>query len=348
MADGRLKDGIIEYAGAYTPGWISNLSIIGPTAGVVTIADAQGAAVTSTNPGWVTVPSTTAGQLVTLKVNTALSFTDDSGSSDLAGLGFGITETVHWASDMPFWLYTVNRANSNIDGADGSSTFFLSRDPRMYTTPSAANDIGDTGTIPVNDSQNVILLMQSATVANYTSLPCQLIGAVRMQWSTTTDDWTVQTLGNSDGLGPTQLDKTFSTPWTMPLAQNGAATGTHLFDNGGTAPIFSTNDYTYTVNKDGTCHVYVHITGDGGSDGATGVNAILSLPYQQKRAYIQTLSSGYADSSVTGGQLVTYQTTGTVTEARCFIVNAANTKMQNSDFGNGSRSLFCSGRYEAF
>src|SRR6185503_5230818 len=185
--------------------------------GVLSIVDAQGAALTDRNPGFVTVPSTTAGQMVTLKVTVGGSFNDDSNaSSHLTNLEFGVVSTANWSTDLPFFINVVNRNNSDIDGADGSSAFFLSRSPNIATTPSSANDIGDTGAISANDTQYVIFIMDDVTVANYTSLPCQMVGAIRMQYLTATKDWTVQALGNNDGIGVTQLTKTFSTLWTMP------------------------------------------------------------------------------------------------------------------------------------
>jgi len=283
MTFGFADDGIIQQAGAWTPDWISNLGI-DLTAGVLSIVDAQGATITSSNPGWVTVPSTTAGQLVTLPVTTALSFNDDShASSSLGGLGWGLTETVAWAQDRPFFLYVVNRANSDLDGTAGNSCFFLSAIPNLITTPSDGDNIGDNGTIPVNDTQNVILIMDDITPANYTSLPCQLIGTLRMQWSTVTDDWTCQAIGTSDGLGEDAIRRTEATVWTFPAGQNGAD-ASNYFSSGATAPVWATPGNIiakYKINRAGECHYYFSTRNAGNAtNGSGGTSTLfLYLPY---------------------------------------------------------------------
>lgn len=255
-------------------------------AGVLSIVGDDGNAISSANLGYVTVPSTTAGRKVTLRVTAGGSINDDShASSDFTNLGFGITEAADWAQDMPFFLYVVNRANTDVDGADGSSAFFLSRSPSLSTTPSAADDIGDTGGIPTNDTQNVIIILDDVTVANYVSLPCQLIGAVRMRWSTSTDDWTVQTLGNKDGFGSEQLKKTFSTVWTMALGQNGAEAGKYFTSTDGvTALTFSpTNSCKYTISQNGECTVYYDFDNQS-ANGADGTAVRWTLPYTNSQS----------------------------------------------------------------
>lgn len=355
MSGAKATNGIIEYSGANTPGWISNLGI-SLASGTLTIVDAEGAALSPTNPGWVTVPNTTAGLLKTLKVTAPASFNDDAhaSSSDLTGLGFGITESAAWGNDMPFFLYVINRANSNIDGADGSSVFALARNPCLHTSPSAANDIGDTGSIPVNDSQNVILILDDVTVANYTSLPMQLIGAIRMQWSSANTDWTVQTLGNTDGLGEQALNKTFATRWQMPAAQNGASSGTLWLPNGGTAPTFSGDQYKWELDRNGRVHVEFNCTGDGGTDGAGAVNARLSLPCTIPSGQCDQFNhgAGYFDSATTltsGAQVMCYFAENTsYVEFRYLDAAAVPTAVTNAMFSNGGRNARGSFTFNAF
>jgi hypothetical protein len=293
MAGGKLKNGIIEYAGSNTAGWTSNLGI-DLTSGVFKIVDAGGANLIPANPGWVTTPSTTAGQFATLKVETSQSFNDDShASSDLTNLGFGLTETVDWAEDVPFFIYVVNRENSNIDGTDGNSAFFITKDPRMHTTPSDSDDIGDTSALPVNDDEDVILIMSDVTVANYTSLPCQIVGAFRMQWSTSTDDWTVQALGNTDGIGSSQLTKTFGTIWTMPLGQNGAESNNYVSSTSGgptwAAPTLI--DFNYMINGEGLCSIQFDTTSAGNATAGGGGQVKIHVPYRASELY-QNVSDG--------------------------------------------------------
>ena len=338
MAGGHFISGKIDYAGANTPGWLSNLGI-SLSGGVLSIVDAQGAALTQSNPGWVTVPSTTAGQMVTLKVTVGGSFNDDAhASSDLTNVGFGITEAAHWANDMPFFLYVVNRANSNIDGADGSSAFFLARDWRMSTTPSSADDIGDTGAIPANDSQTVILILDDVTVANYTSLPCQLVGSLRMQWSTTTDDWTVQALGNTDGLGFPQVRKTLATTWTFPQGQNGADATSYLFANGGTAPVFGNNEYKYVIYENGNVEIHFDLDNDGGTDGSGAVTTFVATPYATTFAYTNRVGCGYVSSATGGEEAFVASMASGASRFSMYGADGAGT-FEHGDFTNGARAI---------
>src|SRR3990167_56231 len=106
MANGRFTSGIIEFAGANNPGWISNLGI-SLSAGVFSIVDAGGTALSVSNPGWITAPSTTAGIFQTLLVTVGGTFNDDShASSDLTNLEwFAAPQT---GADTTFYLYAVN------------------------------------------------------------------------------------------------------------------------------------------------------------------------------------------------------------------------------------------------
>lgn len=351
MAGGKASAGILEYAGANTPGWVSNLGI-SYSAGVLTIVDAQGASLSPSNPGWVTVPGTTAGQLRSLQVTAPASFNDDAhASSDLNNLGFGITESVDWAQDVPFFLYVANRGNADLDGADGSSVFFISRSPCMATTPSSANNIGDTGAIPTNDNEEIILILDDVTIANYTSLNCQLIGGFRMRWSTATDDWTVQSLGSLDGVGISQVKKLLSKLWIFPAGQNGAASAsTYLKANGGTAPVFNTNNYQYMVHDDGRVTVYVALNGDGGTDGAGNVATQVSLPCKAQDS-LGVTSVGYGilktNSSVVGAQFcaATIETGG---PQHFLLREGGGNNMENADFGNGDREIYGVFSYKSF
>ena len=350
MPNGILRNGIIEFAGANTPGWISNLGL-SLAGGVLTITDAQGVALSPSNSGWVTVPSTTNGQSITLQVTVPYSVNDDdNASSDLTNLGFGITETSNWANDVPFFLYVANRANSALNGVDGNSVFFLARHPSLKTTPSAANDIGDTGAIPVNDSQNVVLILRDVTVANYVNLPCALIGAIRMRWATATTDWTFQ-LGGSDGIGATALGKTFGTIYQFPTGQNGAAVGAMIVANGGTAPVFNQHLQVYSIHPDGSVTCWLSLQSDGGTDGVGAVTTFVSLPY----AHVGNIGGVSFDGPAgtmhvlepTNGQhlVSAFINTG---ESRFSLFEGGGTVGQNGDFINGDRNIYGMLRYLAF
>lgn len=339
-----------------SPGYTSNLGI-SLSAGVLSIVDSTGAAISSTNPGWVCVPSTTAGLYTTLQVTVGGAFNDDShASSSLTNFGFGITEAADWAQDVPFFIYAVNRANSDIDGVDGSSVFCLARNPAMASTPTSPNNIGDFDSNPVTDDQTSILIMDQVTVANYTSLPCILIGALRMRWSTTTDDWTVQTLGAKDGIGPEQLQKIFATTWTYPTGQNGAASSTHVLANGGTAPLFSTTNYSYLISSDGSVFLQVAVSGDGGTDGVGAVSIQIAVPYASGWGYNNVSGGNFQVVNPTDGELVaianidnglSYITLSVPQVSGTALQNNLD-PVQNGDFTNGGRNILGNFRYKAF
>lgn len=66
------SSGIIEFGGANNPGWMSNVGIFNATTtnanDSISIKDAGGASFSSTNPGWLTIGSATAGQLTTFEI----------------------------------------------------------------------------------------------------------------------------------------------------------------------------------------------------------------------------------------------------------------------------------------
>ena len=343
MPDAKLTDGVIKYSGSNGPDWISNIGI-DLTSGVLKIVDSSGNDLTSSNPGYFSVGASTS---ISQRIVVSQSFNDDAhASSSLTNLGFGITETANWANSMPFFLYLVDR-DGVVDGTDGGSAFFITRDPRMFVTPASADDIGDTGAIPVNDSQDVILIMDDVTVADYINRPCQIVGAFVMQWSTTTDDWTVQVITDNHGVGNNQIRQTIGARYTMPLGQNGAAAGTHLEANGGTAPIFSTDSYDYYIDENGFVECFIRLDADGGTDGVGAVTTLVTIPYAATTNLSNTTSGAIAaNSAVTGFQTVNANVINATTHFQ--LVEAGGSVMQNGDFTNGTRQIDGRIRYKAF
>lgn len=340
-------DGDLTLSGTFNKTPIGSTCNLGLSlsGGTLSITGSDGTALSATNPGFVHVPSATAGQSVVLKVTTPASFNDDNhASSHLTNFGFGVTETANWANDVPFFLYVINRANSNLDGADGSSVFALARNPAMKTSPAAANNIGDTGAISVTDDQTSILILDDVTVANYTSLQCQLIGALRMRWSTATDDWTVQALGTTDGLGQEKLDRTFASDWTFPTGQNGSAAG-YYYAIGEIA--WTTAEILYQVKQNGMVYIKAYFSGDAGGDGTTASAILFSYPVQTygytNNMYTGTfrlLAPGYTELGVA------YVASGATTSWQ--VARSTGSSSQYGDFTNGSRSIAGTFEYRAF
>jgi hypothetical protein len=260
------------------PGSISNLGMT-LSSGVLTVTDASGASLSALNYGSVCVPSTTPGIFSSLKIKSPAILHDNvSGVSDFVGLGFGVTEGVNWANDVPFFIYAVNKSDTDVDGVDGHSVLALSRNPAMSASPADANNIGNTTAIPATDDQTSILIMQnSATPASYVNLPVQLMGAIRMTWAAVGTSWIITALGNSDGFGRAQLSKTFATTWIFPTGQNGAASGKYFQDNGGTAPGWSTQRYYYWIQENGWVSCEAQMTA-GTPNGSGAVPLRMSIP----------------------------------------------------------------------
>jgi hypothetical protein len=339
--DMTTTPGLLEYGGSNTPGYISNLGI-DLTAGVFSIVDAQGAALSANNPGWVSVQSTTAGHTVCLKATAATHvFNDDShASSHLTNLGFGITEAVNWNLDAPWFLYAVNE-----DDTDGGLGFFISRLPNLWRTP-AAGAIHDYDAAAGTDDQTSIFGMWNDD-AGKAQKPCVLIGAFKMQWAAATTDWTVQAFNHNVGMGRPQIDKVVGTSFDFPTGQNGAASTTHLKANGGTAPIFTTNTYQYTIDLDGYCTIYINLNGDSGTDGVGAVTAQVSLPYTSAGVTAASYGMVYLKAQATG---ITNPSVLIVSGNSYFAMREAGaaTNVENQDFTNGDRKLETSFSYKAF
>ncbi|KKK90896.1 hypothetical protein LCGC14_2718420, partial [marine sediment metagenome] len=92
------------------------------------------------------------------------------------------------------------------------------------------------------------------------------------------DDWTIVTDASGSEIGIDQ-DPFFGYWYTMPLAQMGAAASTHMKDNTGTAPVFTSNFYRYMIGRDGYVDCEIYLDADGGTDGIGAVTAQIALPY---------------------------------------------------------------------
>lgn len=217
------------------PGYIENLGIAynGGT-GVFSIRGAN-AALSSTNPAFITLQSNDIpGELVTYEITADQSFIDDVGSSEIIDNLFGLTTGIVGLS-MPFFIYAVT--NDDEDAIQ----FMISRLPGATSSP-AADAIGAPDDA-VADDQADFWSVDSINETLFDTNPCLMVGSFRMLMSTS-DDWTVQTLAASDGIGEFQGDIFFN----FPPGQFGAASGKYFADNGGTAPDFATIVHQYRIN----------------------------------------------------------------------------------------------------
>lgn len=238
------------------------------------ITDVSGTDLSSDNPGWVTLPSTTAGQMVTLKTTDATHLFDDAGAatSDIAGEEFGVTSGRAWGNSRPFFLYAVNA-----DDTDANMAFAISPNPAASNSPTS-NYIGYHGNPATNtDDKNFFFLTSSNVTATHDDKPCVCIGSFTMTMDAA-DDWTVDTLDDEwDGLGRFQEGRWFD----MPTGQMGAVSG-EFFDSSD-APTWATYSsivFKYKLNRDGRVNIHFTTTNAGNcTNGISGGATKLVLPY---------------------------------------------------------------------
>jgi len=259
--------GSLKYQPANYDLGISNLGISynGGT-GVFTVLDHSGSSLSSTNPAYVTIQSkTTPGISKTIAITANQDFIDDTGASEIIGNLFGLPTGVAYTEDIPFYLYGI------LNDAEDTIKFAICRIPNRNTSPATAN-LGCPGTANA-DTQGSMFIFDSVTLGDYDTNPCICLGSIRMRMSAS-DDWTVQTLASGDGIGNFNEYSVFQ----VPLGSFGAASGSFIKANGGTAPQFSTNLFTYNIDRLGRVQQSFYMNADGGADGAGAVVTYMCAP----------------------------------------------------------------------
>jgi hypothetical protein len=185
-----------------------------------------------------------------------------------------------------------------------------------------------------------MFLFSSVTVTEYDSNPVLIVGSIRMTMSAL-DDWTVQTLAITDGIGNYNENQVFG----VNPGQYSAASGKFFADNGGTAPHDTAGGYVYTVNRTGRVKCALAFP----SVTTAGVGAVtlrLSLPFVSVNGgagingYI-IVGGGYASINgdlTAGSQLATYLV---------YVAAATAGLMQNATLSIGS-SMSLSLEYNGF
>jgi hypothetical protein len=133
--------------------------------------------------------------------------------------------------------------------------------------------------------------------------------------------------------------------WTYPTGVNGAASSTHLRDNGGTAPTFSTEVYRYILHRGVGCSLYIRMAGNTATDGSGAVDAELTMPFR--------LSPLNGTDFYAGSGLVIRPaaTTGVIfqpqngDEIMVIVDTTDGSSLQNADFSDGSREIHCQLNY---
>ena len=307
--------------------------------GIFTVHDAEGVALSSTNPGFIRfADKATPGQSIYVSVEANQAFIDDNGASEIIDNLFGTVTAIAWANDTPFYLYGV------VSNDKASVAMMISRVPHLKVAP-VVGLIGAPDDA-VADNEFSFFSLDNIDETLYDGNPCTLLGSFNMR-KTASDDWTVQTLDNTHGIGQFQEGVSF----TFPLTQNGASTGTFLLPNAGAAPVFTNNLGSYTISKEGQCTYTFFMDADGGTDGSGAVASIMAVPLAIETlpgwaTFQQTTGSG-AVSSATGGThpILFYMDTDFSTQAVLLFETDNSQSVVNSDFTNGARQIYAQGQY---
>ncbi len=315
------------------PNYVENLGIAyNAGTGVFTVQGAN-AALSSTNPAHVTMQSNdNPGQLVTYEITANQSFIDDVGVSEIIDNLFGLDTSVAYGEDLAFFIYAVT--NNDEDAI----AFMISRVHGLTQSPVTAS-IGAPDDA-VADTQGAFWSIDNIDETLFDTNPCLMVGSFRMQMSAS-DDWTVQALDTADGIGVFQYEREF----TFPLAVMGAATGTFILDNSNTAPIFTTNIYTWSVVPGGMININFRMNGDGGTDGSGAVIFNMALPYNAIVSASKAFGS-YRRNSAGGGTSAGTCVTSTTFPKTCFFnLDDSTNACLLSNYSNGARDHAGSGIY---
>lgn len=316
-----------------SPNYVENLAFdYNAGTGLFSVTGANGSALSATNPGFVTVwHPTDPNTLVLFKITADQTFTDGNGTSDIVGNTFGRVSADDWTGyPVPFFVYAV--INDDADNV----VFMICLSPNKKAATVTASRIGYPGQ-PQGDFQGSFFSFDAITTDDYNSNPCTYIGSFRME-KDASSDWFVSTLSEaSDGVGKYNEETTFS----FPLGVQGSASGTHLKDNGGTAPVFSTNNYSFRVWRNGMVECMIDLENDGGTDGAGAVTANLSVPYHVddmpgSTNYPQV--AGRVNGTGFANELAFFQGLENSPSIIMYDPGTA-TFLQNNDFGNGGRYI---------
>lgn len=146
----------------------------------------------------------------------------------------------------------------------------ISRYPLPTESPVAAK-IGQSGSA-IASTQASFFSLKSITATDFEQNPAVRIGSFRMSMNAS-DDWTVNPLTNTDGIGLYQERNRFA----MSVGQFGAKAGTVFIDNGGTAPTMNaTAAFGYEIIDD---QVFMDSAIAINAGGAGAVNLVAKVPY---------------------------------------------------------------------
>ena len=325
-----VVNAITNAAMRYRPGYVENISFTLSTQ-TVTVHGADGTALSSTNPGYICLPSnSTAGQLVlyTITANQAMTNTEMNGNL------FGTTTSTAYAKAKPLFLYALS------NDAESAIAFAWGAIPHITTAP-ASTEIGDPSSA-VADEQISLYSFDDITETLYDGNQCLSLGSCTAQ-KDASDIWTFDSFGSFDGMGLFQEGRRHE----YASGHHGADSGTFCLPNGGTAAVYSTVKVYYYLSRNGFIFLEYSLRNDGGTDGSGAVDAKYTVPF-----YSVDDVSGIA-GTVTGGQVRIaggnyYHTTFHIrsdNQNSMLWYNTASQIPNWADFTNGNRNVHASLTY---
>lgn len=325
---------------------IKNFGLI-LSSGTLSTAASDGTALSTSNFGSVTMRSVaSATQYVRIK-NLAPSVLKDvtSGASSLTGIGFGIAKTASWAPPMPFFVYQINKGDTDDDGTDGTSTIAISRFPWLTQTPSSANSIGSTASAPATDNANAILVLKTITKVDYINLPMKLIGYFRMSYALGSTDWTIGNIELAGGIGDYAIQQAFATDYSLPISQGNATNGYFFYAGSDQVPVFTDNVTYYRFVDAKHVEVTGYHNGDGGTDGSGATPLSLSIPFPIVAFEKGPVGYGFF-SSTAGVQSQNFSIRSDGTRVYMYVQVLAGSNLTNAtvtltpaNFGTGDRLI---------
>jgi len=304
-------------------GMVQNLGLT-LASNTLSVASADGTALSASNKGYVILPGKTNPiQFLRISVEANQGFIDSGGVSEISGNLFGLTTGVAATNAVGFYIYAV------LNDDEDAVAFMISRVPNLRLSPAVA-EIGAPDD-PVADKQHSFFSFDNIDETKYDANPCVMVGSLNMT-KTAGDDWTVATASTEYGIGYFNQNKMFR----MPTGHFGAASGKYFVDNGGTAPGFSDNNYLYMVNPlENTCTLYLYFSNVNVA-GVGAVDAQLACPYiigpNSSTTYRADTAVIFVDNSGGSTRNLRHMDIFQGTQVATFIPDGTGSGMDNADF----------------
>lgn len=264
---------IVNTAIRLKSGYVENLGIT-YSAGTFTVRGGA-ATLSATNPAYACMSSSSApGSLILYTETADQNFIDDAGASQIINNLFGFPTGVAVTTDVRFYMYLVS------NDAEDAVAVMICRMSHLTESPATVN-IGAPDDA-VADKVGDFWSFDNIDETLYDTNPCICIGSFRMQMSSS-DDWTVQTLDSTDGIGVNCDRNNFKPKCRATLGSDANnVTGdntkyTILWQTEQTnSPEYSAATGTYTAPRDGIYMVTTSIRVVAATSNATQVNLAIN------------------------------------------------------------------------